>query len=205
MYNIGEKIKLLRKKNNLTQDELAEKINITKQSVMAYETGKRIIPLDTLDNISKEFSVPIETFFSSEVDIFQKIELTSEITRIPIISSVSAGRGVFGRDDILDWLDIPSSLCKNANYATFVKGDSMEPKILDGDLILVKKVDFLDNGSIGIFKLNDDIFCKKYYENPLTKEITLKSINKTYKSIELQEIDEFYILGKVVCKIDYNF
>ena len=205
MYNIGDKIKFLRKKYNLTQDELAEKINITKQSVMAYETEKRLIPLDTLDNIAKEFSIPIESFFSSDSDTFKKMEINPEITRIPIISSVSAGRGEFGREDILDWLDIPISLCKNADYATFIKGDSMEPKVFDGDLILVKKTDFLDNGVIGVFKLNDDVFCKKFYANPITKEITLKSINKIYKPIELQEFDEFYILGKVVCKIDYNF
>lgn len=205
MYNIGDKIKFLRKKFNLTQDDLAEKINITKQSVMAYETEKRLIPLDTLDNIAKEFSIPIESFFSADNDTFKKMEINPDITRIPIISSVSAGRGEFGREDILDWLDIPISLCKNADYATFIKGDSMEPKIFDGDLILVKKTDFLDNGTIGIFKLNDDVFCKKFYANPITKDITLKSLNKIYNPIELQETDEFYILGKVVCKIDYNF
>lgn len=205
MYNIGDKIKFLRKKFNLTQDDLAEKINITKQSVMAYETEKRIIPLDTLDNIAREFSIPIESFFSADNDIFKKMEISPDITRIPIISSVSAGRGEFGREDVLDWLDIPVSLCKNADYATFIKGDSMEPKIFDGDLILVKKTNFLDNGAIGVFKLNDDVFCKKFYANPITKEITLKSLNKIYNPIELQEADEFYILGKVVCKIDYNF
>lgn len=205
MYNIGDKIKFLRKRFNLTQDDLAEKINITKQSVMAYETEKRLIPLDTLDNIAKEFSIPIESFFSADNDTFKKMEINPDITRIPIISSVSAGRGEFGREDILDWLDIPISLCKNADYATFIKGDSMEPKIFDGDLILVKKTDFLDNGTIGVFKLNDDVFCKKFYANPITKDITLKSLNKIYNPIELQETDEFYILGKVVCKIDYNF
>lgn len=205
MYNIGDKIKFLRKKFNLTQDDLAEKINITKQSVMAYETEKRLIPLDTLDNIAKEFSIPIESFFSTDNDTFKKMEINPDITRIPIISSVSAGRGEFGREDILDWLDIPISLCKNADYATFIKGDSMEPKIFDGDLILVKKTDFLDNGTIGVFKLNDDVFCKKFYANPITKDITLKSLNKIYNPIELQETDEFCILGKVVCKIDYNF
>lgn len=205
MFNIGEKIVRLRKNIDMNQNELAEKLNISKQSLLNYETEKRLIPLDVLASVSKVFNIPIETFFSNEIDEFKNIESNETFKRIPIISKVSAGRGEYGVDDILEWLEIPVSLCKNADYATFVKGDSMEPKIFDGDLILVKKTDFLDNGTIGVFKLNDDVFCKKFYANPITKDITLKSLNKIYNPIELQETDEFYILGKVVCKIDYNF
>lgn len=205
MYNLGQKIMLLRKKRNMTQDELAEKLNISKQSILNYETEKRLVPIDVLSNIANLFNLPIENFFSNSFGDNENLKISSKIKKIPIISKVSAGIGVFGIDDVLEWLEMPTSLCKNCDFATFIEGDSMEPKVYDNDLILVRKTNFLDNGSIGVFKIGEDIFCKKFYQNPITKAIILKSINKNYDSISIASEDEFHILGKVVCKIDYNF
>lgn len=205
MYNLGQKIMMLRKKENMTQDELAEKLNISKQSILNYETEKRLIPIDVLSNVAKVFNLPIEKFFLNTFDEIEDSDISVKIKKIPIISRVSAGTGVFGIDDILDWLEMPVSLCRNCDYATFIKGDSMEPKIYDNDLILVQKTDYLENGTIGIFRVGEDVFCKKFYQNPITHEIVLKSINKNYSSMDITAEDEFYILGRVVCKIDYNF
>lgn len=205
-YNIGEKLKALRQKFGFSQPELAEKIEVTKPTYAGYEKGKDIT-IGTLDKLSKIFNVPIESFFSSNNEVFKNIENKGHIKRIPIVSRVSAGLGVYGNDDILDWLEMPSSLCKGADYATFVKGDSMKPKILDNDLILVHKTNSLDNGNIGIFKVGEDVFCKKFFSNPITKEIVLKSLNEKYDPIYINENngEEFFILGRVICKIDYNF
>lgn len=207
MFKIGEKLKTLRLKMGLSQSEVAEKINVTKPTYASYEKELRSINIDTLYELSKFFNVPLESFFTDTLNIFESISPTGSIKRLPIISRVSAGKGEYGTDDILDWIEMPVSLCKNCDYATFVKGDSMEPKILDNDLILVQKTNFLENGTIGIFRVQEDVFCKKYYSNPLTKEIVLKSINSKYDSIYIDENfnEDFYILGKVVCKIDYNF
>ncbi len=207
MFKIGEKLKTLRLKMGLSQSEVAEKINVTKPTYASYEKELRSINIDTLYELSKFFNVPLESFFTDTLNIFESISPTGSIKRLPIISRVSAGRGEYGTDDILDWIEMPVSLCKNCDYATFVKGDSMEPKILDNDLILVQKTNFLENGTIGIFRVQEDVFCKKYYSNPLTKEIILKSINPKYDSIYIDENfnEDFYILGRVVCKIDYNF
>lgn len=206
MFDIGEKLKTLRINAGFTQPEIAEKINVTKPTYAAYEKGKDI-SVNTLNELAKIFNIPFESFFMDNVEKFKQIENKGTIKRIPIISRVSAGRGEYGTDDILEWLEMPISLCDGADYATFVKGDSMEPKILDGDLILIKKDEYLDNGNIGIFRVGDDVFCKKYFNNPITKEVILKSLNSKYDPIYLDENfhDDFYILGRVICKIDYNF
>ncbi|MGL5350520.1 MAG: LexA family protein [Cetobacterium sp.] len=207
MLNIGNKIKDLRKAKKMTQDELAALINITKHSVMAYETEKRLIPIDTLYSISKVFKVPIEYFFS-DTDFSQR-GLETKMVRIPILSNVSAGVGVFGEETPIDWLELPEAIAKKSDYASFVSGDSMEPKIFEGDLLLIEKIDILENGDIGVFKIGEDIVCKKFKSNPITKEIILASLNPKYKSILIDnsycENNEFNILGKVVGKLDYDF
>lgn len=203
MYGIGDKIISLRKKNKITQDELANALEISKQSILNYETEKRQIPIDLLSKIANFFNLPIEAFFSDDYDNFKERK-NNGITRIPIISKASAGLGVYGRDEILDWLEVSKSIAKEATFATFIDGDSMEPKIHDDDLVLVQETSMLDSGEIGIFFLNGDIFCKKFQYNQFTKEIFLKSINKKYEPKEVTNNDEFRIIGRVVAVFDYT-
>lgn len=204
MYGIGKKIELLRKEKNLTRDELAESTNISKQSIFNYETERRLIPIDALSQIANFFNIPIESFFSENAEDFTNIKIEKDSIRIPIYSNASAGDGIYAQEKPLDWLELPKSIAKDADFGTFVKGDSMEPKIFEDDLLLIRKNEFLDDGVIGVFQLNEDIFCKKFKYNPLTKQITLKSLNKKYDPIEITENDDFKIIGRVVGVIDYT-
>lgn len=203
MFEIGDKIISLRKNNNITQDELAEKIEISKQALFNYENNKRQIPIDTLSRIAKVFKIHISDFFVENNENSQPIE-NNTLKKIPIISKVSAGLGTFGIDDILDWLKLPVNIAKKADFATLIDGDSMEPKIEDGSLVLVRQNSILDNGDIGIFYLNKEVFCKKFSQDPFTNIITLKSLNKDYKPITIKENDDFRVIGKVVGAFDYN-
>ena len=143
-------------------------------------------------------------FFLDDYDEFKEVKTNNSTIKIPIISKASAGLGVYGRDEILDWLEVSKSIAKNATFATFIDGDSMEPSIHDDDLVLVQEVSMLDSGEIGIFFLNDDIYCKKFQYNEFTKDIILKSINPKYKPKEVTSEDDFRIIGRVVAVFDYT-
>lgn len=62
MRNIGKLISELRKEQNITQDELANRLQITKQTVSNYERGKRLPSYEALEAIADELNVPM-TFF----------------------------------------------------------------------------------------------------------------------------------------------
>ena len=203
MFSIGKKIELLRKQEKLTRDELAEKTNISKQSIFNYETERRLIPIDALSVIADFFKVPIESFFSDAYKEFKNIK-EADIKRIPILSDVSAGYGKEALEEATDWISLPSSIAKTATFATFVEGDSMEPKINEGDLLLVQNTPQLDSGMIGVFLLNEKVYCKRFHYNPITKEIILKSLNSNYKPIKITNEDEFRIIGRVVGIYDYT-
>ena len=61
---IGKYIKFLRERNNLTQEELAKKVPVTREAVSKWETGRRIPDIETLIILSKIFNVPIESLLS---------------------------------------------------------------------------------------------------------------------------------------------
>lgn len=66
----GDIIKNLREKNNLTQDELAQRVMVTRQAVSRWETGETEPGTDTLKLLSKEFDVSINTLLDSPRQLF---------------------------------------------------------------------------------------------------------------------------------------
>ncbi len=60
MTSVGKNLKNIRKKNNLTQDELAEKLSVTRQAVSNWENGKTEPDIETLTNISQIFDISID-------------------------------------------------------------------------------------------------------------------------------------------------
>lgn len=63
---IGKYIKFLREKNNLTQEELAKKVPVTRDAVSKWETGRKIADIETLIILSNIFDVSIENLLSGE-------------------------------------------------------------------------------------------------------------------------------------------
>lgn len=63
---IGKYIKFLRERNNLTQEELAKKVPVTREAVSKWETGRRIPDIETLLILSNIFNLSIERLLSGE-------------------------------------------------------------------------------------------------------------------------------------------
>ena len=198
MLDYGKKLKLLREKKGFSQEELAEKLSITKTTIGNYENGRRDLTLDKLGEILLVLDATFNEFFSIS-------ETNLEDTKIPLISKVSAGNGLLVEENIVDLLPIPKELSKKCDFATFVDGNSMSPVIKNGDIVLIKKDCEIENGNIVIFSLNGNSYIKKYHYNPFTKKISFISLNKEYKDIFVEETDELNIIGRVVGSLNYNF
>ena len=203
MLDIGKMIKELRVKKELSQEELASLLSVNRATIANYESGRRTLTIDKLEEILEALNTNLTDYFNSNNLETKKIK-SEEQKRIPILSDVSAGYGKEALEEATHWIKLPSIIAKNADFGTFVSGDSMEPKINDGDLLLVQNIPQLDSGMIGIFLLNDNVFCKRYHYNPITKETVLKSLNLNYKPIIVTDEDDFRIVGKVVGIYDYT-
>ena len=66
MINFGNKLKLLRLQDNMTQEQLAQKLNLTKSGISAYETGLRLPSYDVLIRIAKIFNVSTDYLLGLE-------------------------------------------------------------------------------------------------------------------------------------------
>lgn len=122
------------------------------------------------------------------------------IHMIPLYESVSAGFGALAINDVIDYVPIYMTSPIEAAETLCIKvtGDSMYPKIEDGDIIQVHKQDSVDSGSIAVVLLdNEDGLVKKVLYGETW--IELHSINPLYKTMRFNGPDvlRVKVLGKV--------
>lgn len=122
--------------------------------------------------------------------------------RIPVLGRVAAGIPISACEDILDYEEITEEMRRDGEYfALRIQGDSMEPKISDGDVVIVRQQEDADDGDIVIALVNgDDAVCKrlKKYQDG---SVALLSTNPMYKPMFFSkaevDITPVKIIGKV--------
>jgi repressor LexA len=203
---LGDRIKTLREKKGMTQLELAEKLGYKSKSSVAHIENGRDIPRAMVVTLA-EILETTPAYLMGWEDTTPNAEILSageNIYKIPVFSSVSAGFGAYACSDVIDYLhlyianpaDVPEMLCIK------VTGDSMYPKIEDGDIIVVRKQDSVDSGSIAVVLVDgEEGFVKKViYDNEV---IELHSINpeyapKIFKGAEVLRVRVVGIVKQVI-------
>lgn len=201
---IGERIKKLREENGMSQTELAEKINTTKQNLYKYENDIITnIPSDKIEAIAQVYGIPPSYIMGwddqSESSNISDIYIDG-ISKIPVFETVSAGFGAYAASDIVDYIPIyvrnPAEVPELMGIR--VSGDSMYPKIEDGDIIVVRKQSSVDSGSIAVMLLDGEEGLVKKVEYS-DDWIDLISINPEYKTrhFEGEEVLRLQVVGLV--------
>lgn len=184
MLKIGDRIRFRREQLGLTQDELARAMGYkSRSSINKIEKGVNEPPQSIIVDIAKTLKTTPAYLMGWEDDKpnAEILSAGENIYKIPVFSSVSAGFGAYACSDVIDYMhlfianpaDVPEMICIK------VTGDSMYPKIEDGDIIVVRKQDSVDSGSIAVVLVDgEDGFVKKViYDNEI---IELHSINPEY-------------------------
>ena len=229
---IGLRIKARREQLGLTQEELGNKLFLNKSTIARYEAGKistikkpflhaaakqlNVNPdwlnLDTdemgtfswKDEWYKDYKEPLFEQYDNIKPNAEILSAGENIYKIPVFSSVSAGFGAYAYSDVIDYMhlfianpaDVPEMLCIK------VTGDSMYPKIEDGDIIVVRKQESVDSGSIAVVLVDgEEGFVKKViYDKEI---IELHSINpeyapKIFKGAEVLRVRVVGIVKQVI-------
>ena len=203
MFN--QKLKELRCAKGLTQEQFARRINVSKGAVAMWETGKRIPDTDMLKTISRFFRVTVDELIGNEHKITEPSNIadilpSDKIFKIPVFSTVSAGLGAYASDEVVDYIPmvIDNPYDAEETIGIRVRGDSMYPKIEDGDIIIVRKQESVDSGSIAVLLLDgDEGLVKRVVYGDTWVE--LHSINPEYKTrrFDGEEVLRLRVVGLV--------
>ena len=150
---IGNNIKRLRAESGLTQDRLGELVGVTGKAVCSWELGLKTPRMPVIERLADLFGV-------SKTEIIEDAKSTpvSPITRVPILGRVAAGSGCLADDNLDGYENVPTDiLSTEEEYILLnVKGDSMSPKIEEGDRLLIQLQPSVDSGSYAVVLIDDE-------------------------------------------------
>ena len=189
------RIRELRERKGIPQKAFAADLGVTQPTVSDWESGRKVPSAKSTANIADYFGVSIDYVLGRD-------EETDRVLRVPVLGRVAAGLPLYAVEEIVDWEELPLDWKhKGEFFGLQIKGDSMEPRICEGDVVIVRKQEQVESGEVAIVLVNgDSATCKKVLLHD--KGITLISLNGTYapQFYTCDEVKELpvRIIGKVV-------
>jgi len=198
--NIGQRIKARREMRKMTLDELSKLVGVTRQTLSRYETGViNNIPSDMIERIATALhATPAQLMGWDEEDTPSKAAGVS----VPVLGRVPAGIPLEAIECIIDYEEIPNEMARTGEFFGLqIEGDSMAPRILNGDVVIVRKQFEVESGDIAIVMVNgDDATCKRvmHHENGLSLVSNNPAYPPRYFTATEVERMPIQIIGKVV-------
>lgn len=193
----GQRLRQARKEKQLTQKELAAKINAAHNSISNWENDQNMPDPDTIQNLCWALDVQPNFFFSVDPVLPPNLMPMPKMRKIPLIGSIACGSPILAEEHIEDYIDIPSHI--HADFSLTCKGDSMiNARIFDGDIVYIRQQDTVESGEIAAVLIESEATLKRVliYDD----HIILAPENPTYKPIICwhEEMNTVRILGKAV-------
>lgn len=189
----------LRLKKGLSQKAFGKAIGAAQNTVCNWENGNRQPDNEKLTIIANYFNVSVDYLLGNT----QKNNASeNKGVKIPVLGDIAAGIPITAIQDIIDYEEITEEMAATGEFfALRVNGDSMEPKISKGDVVIVRQQSDCDNGDTAVVLINGDTATlKRIKKRP--EGIMLVSTNPNYEPMfySNREINDLpvIVLGKVV-------
>ena len=186
---MSRKIYLLRTENHLTQTEFAKIAGATDKAVSSWEKGTRSPKLQYTKPICEHFGIDLHAFIDESNDIYKPglpsdatpVDLTSR-HRIPILGRIAAGLPLYAEQNI-EGYTLTDLNGGSEYFALRVNGDSMNAaRIEDGDVIIVRRQDEVENGELAVVIVgDDDATVKRFYATNDTVTLMPQSRNPEHQ------------------------
>lgn len=205
---LSKRLKELRMKHQLTQVALADKLGISNGLYNKYEKKDIRPPYETLQKLADLYGVTVDYILGDDTPspTLTNAYVPDAIVPFEVLGTIKAGYGgaveEYGTGE---YITIPIEMLAGRPASDYfvlqVRGNSMYPKILDGDRVLVLRTDSVDSGTTAVVIYNgDEATIKKVIYNPGENWVDLVPNNPEYdkRRIFANELDQFRIIGKAV-------
>lgn len=212
---LGDLIKRYRSETGTSMEQFAKKSGISKAYVSILErnynpvNGKPVVPsLETIKAVSNaigmDFNDVIATLDSNQPVAIREdkppipagFQPLPKRDRVPRVGRIACGEPILAEENIEGYDRVPHKW--NADFTLICKGDSMAPKIKDGDIVAIHSQPSVENGEIAAVLIETDATLKRVF---LFKDhIELRAENPSFPSIVLigEDMNQVIIEGKAV-------
>jgi len=199
----ADNLKRWLQKRNKSQVDLAKRMNVSSPTVSDWVNGKKMPRADKLQSIANWLSIDLtDLLMDRESSSNWRKFSNGSAVRIPVLGRVAAGIPLMAAENVIDWEEIPAEMARDGEYfALYIYGDSMEPRMCKGDIIVIRKQSDADDGDIVIALIDGQDACCKRLRKYEDGTIALVSTNPAYKPLyftpEEQRQTPVEVIGKV--------
>lgn len=209
MATFSERLKSLRQEKGWSQQRLADELKLSKSSVNMYERGEREPGFETMETIADLFNVDMNYLYGhTDIKIADPIVRSKQPTIppgfepmpamdvVPLVGRIACGTPIMAEENIEQMVCVPSRW--HSTFTLTCKGDSMEPRIHDGDLVAIRSQPEVENGEIAAVRIGEEATLKHVYLHE--NFIELRPENPAFGSIILSrdDMNDVVIEGKAV-------
>lgn len=208
MVTVGDRIRQVRQEQDVTQQELADYIGVSKQAVYKYENNiVTNIPTDKVDAIAKRLRVSPAYLMgweeqpapaaSKEPTVPPGFEPMPKMKKVPLIGSIACGDPITAEQNIEKMVDVPENI--RCDFSLTCHGDSMiDAGIHDRDVVYIHIQPEVENGQIAAVRIGEEATLKRVYYSGGT--LTLMPANPAYAPMVYTgpQLEEVQIEGRAV-------
>jgi len=204
-------IKNYRDTHDLSQRQFANQCNLSNGYISILEkgvnprTGKPVTPtIPQLKKLADGMAMTLNELFDQVDDMPVSLDLTGirnivpfpETEKKPRVGRIACGDPIIAEENIEAYDEVLSSW--HADFTLMCVGDSMAPKIEDGDIVAIRAQPTVENGEIAAVRIGDEATLKRVFIHP--DYIELRPINPNYDSIirSKSEMEDIRIEGRAV-------
>ena len=197
----GERIKCRRKELSMSAEQLAEKVSLSPATIYRYEKGDiEKVPADILKKIARALNSSPAYLMGWETEnkppVPAGFQPLPQRDRIPRVGQIACGEPILAEENIDGYDEVPSDW--HADFTLLCKGDSMEPKIKDGDVVAIHCQPMVENGEIAAVLIDGEATLKRVFL--FDDHIELRAENPAFATIIRigEAMNDITIEGKAV-------
>lgn len=196
MTQLSDMLVYLRKRQKLSQQELASRTGLTRSAISMYETGQREPDLETLEVFADFYNVDMNTLTGRADRLPAKnLQRMPELYSVPRVGEIACGVPILAEENLEGYDQVPDYI--HCDFTLVCKGDSMiNARIFEGDIVCIRQQPEVENGEIAAVLIDDEATLKrvKRFED----HIVLEPENPLYRPLVFwgEEMARVHILGK---------
>lgn len=198
--SIGENIRKLRSKYDLTQQQLGEIAGVSDKAVSTWENDSKVPRMGAVERISQHFNIPkskiLDEDYKESYLLPDAIPVT--VKTLPLFTEISCGEPIFSDEDIKCYIPVGENI--EADFCVIANGDSMTgARINDGDIVFIKKVNEIKNGEIAaVWVDGDGALLKRIYIQDGVMSLVSENPKYAPKIYSEERAHEVRLIGKAI-------
>ena len=210
---LGEQIKRYREENDISMDDFSRLSGLSKGYISMLEKNENPRTKLPITPTTKTLSSVAAVLKVSPSELMDTINGVNDLPKdaipigkmmlVPVVGVVRAGYGGLAFESDMGTETVDASVMRGYNPEDFfylkVKGDSMEPRLYEGDLVLVRRQTSVDSGSYSVVTMDDEEGVVKIVEYD-KDSIILISQNHNYPPRKFvgADVQRIRVIGKVI-------